>query len=383
MKRLNILTFSLLILSVFNMSCGNPQNAGISGYQDLRENADSLKISDFRVVRLTCELPLDSADKIIVADSLIFVKTTDGLYSFDWNGRFISQYGEKGRASNEYIYVTTFFVDTDSKEVCLIDATQEKFLYFKYDGTFIRKETLEGLAETFPYEAQLLPGRKLMVHCRIYGPSGNLFSVYDLKDGSHTDLRQVSISTEDVAENCGEKMFNLYDGKLSYLMPFEPFIYSYENGEEKVRFQFDNVGKLLNKRKQKKVTNYNIYNAFELLNEGVFVGFSGIYETSSYILLNELSEYRYCILDKNTGKFRRYKYSISNDDDECVRLPLISIKCTYGDWLVGMASPMKMLQYKDFDFIGDDSNLKELEKAIESTTFDSNPCLFFYKIASF
>jgi len=165
-------------------------------------------------------------------------------------------------------------------------------------------------------------------------------------------------------------------------MPFEPFLYSYENGGEKVRYQFANVGKVLNKRKQKKVKDYSFYKAFELLNEGMFVGFSGIYETSSYVLLNELTEYRYCILDKNSGKFRRYQYSISNDDDECVRLPLIAIKCTYGDWLVGMASPMKMLQYKDVDFIGNDSNLKELAKAVEDITLDSTPCLFFYKIAS-
>ena len=370
------------VLSVFNISCNQSSDQGIDGYQDLRENADSIKFSDFRVVKLTGDVPLSSADKISVADSLIFVKTNDGLYSFDWNGRFVSQYGEKGRASNEYIYVTTFFVDTKSKEVCLIDATQEKFLYFKYDGTFLRKETLEGLAETFPYDVQQLPAKKLMVHSRIYGSLGNLFSIYDLKDGSHTDLRPVSISTDNVAEMCGEKMFNLYDGKLSYLMPFEPFIYSYENGSETVRYQFANTGKVLSKRKQKKVKDYSIYKALELMNEGVFVGFSGIHETSSYILLNELSEYRYCILDKNTGKFRRYSYTISNDDDECVRLPLIAIKCTYGDWLVGMASPMKMLQYKDFEFTGKDSNLKELEKAVESTTFDSNPCLFFYKIAS-
>lgn len=382
MKRITILTFLISLLSVFNIGCNQSSEQGIDGYQDFLENADSIKFSDFRVVRLTCDVPLSSADKIMVADSLIFVKTTDGLYSFDWNGRIVSKYGEKGRASNEYIYVTTFFVNTDSKEVCLIDATQEKFLYFKYDGTFLRKESLEGLAEKFPYDAQLLPGRKLMVHNRIYGSLGNLFSIYDLKDGSHTDLRKVSISTDNVADMCGEKMFNLYDGKLSYLMPFEPFIYSYENGSETVRYQFANTGKVLNKRKQKKVKDYSIFRGWELMNEGVFVGFSGIHETSSYILLNELIDYSYCILDKNTGKFRRYRYSIDNDDDECVSLPLISIKCTYGDWLVGMASPMNMLQYKDFDFIGDDSNLKELEAAVESTTLDSNPCLFFYKIAS-
>lgn len=382
MKRITILTFLISLLSVFNIGCNQSSEQGIDGYLDFLENADSIKFSDFRVVRLTCDVPLSSADKIMVADSLIFVKTTDGLYSFDWNGRIVSKYGEKGRASNEYIYVTTFFVNTDSKEVCLIDATQEKFLYFKYDGTFLRKESLEGLAEKFPYDAQLLPGRKLMVHNRIYGSLGNLFSIYDLKDGSHTDLRNVSISTDNVADMCGEKMFNLYDGKLSYLMPFEPFIYSYENGSETVRYQFANTGKVLNKRKQKKVKDYSIFRGWELMNEGVFVGFSGIHETSSYILLNELIDYSYCILDKNTGKFRRYRYSIDNDDDECVSLPLISIKCTYGDWLVGMASPMNMLQYKDFDFIGDDSNLKELEAAVESTTLDSNPCLFFYKIAS-
>lgn len=382
MKRITILTFLLSVLSVFNIGCNQSSEQGIDGYQDFLENADSITFSDFRVVRLTCDLPLSSADKIMIADSLIFVKTNDGLYSFDWNGRFVSKFGEKGRASNEYVYVTSFFVDTDSKEVCLIDATQEKFLYFKYDGTYLRKETLEGLAETFPYDAQLLPGRKLMVHSRIYGSLGNLFTIYDLKDGSHTDLRPASISTDNVAENCGEKMFNLYDGKLSYLMPFEPFIYSYENGKETVRYQFANTGKVLNKRKQKKVKDYSVYSAFELLKEGIFVGFSGIHETSSYILLNELTEYSYCILDKNTGKFRRYRYSIGNDDDECVSLPLIAIKCTYGDWLVGMASPMNMLQYKDIDFTGDDSNLKKLEAAVESTTFDSDPCLFFYKIAS-
>lgn len=383
MKRISILTNLFVVLSVYLIcSCKSTSDSGLNGYQDFRENADSIRFADFKVVRLQSESPLGEVAKLSVTDSIIFVKTIDALYSFDMDGGFVAQYGVKGRASNEYQYVTTFYVDTEAKQVCLIDATQEKLLYFKYDGTFLRKASFEGLAEKILYDAHLLPDNRLFVHNRVFGNSGNLFSILDLKDGSQKDFRPVSISTDDVAETCGEKMFNVYNGRISYLMPFEPYVYSFENNEETVRYKFADVGKVLNRRKQKKIKDYSIYKAFELTEDGVFAGFSGIYETSSFVFLNELTEYSYCILDKGTNKFRRYHYSISNDDDECTRLPIISIKCSYGDWLIGMGSPMKLLQYKSVDITGNDPDLKMLESVIESTSFDSDPVLFFYKIAS-
>ena len=288
----------------------------------------------------------------------------------------------QGRAGNEYINLSAYYVDKDTKQVCIIDGSLGKLLYFGYDGTFIRKQDFEALNSKliFPYDVRLLPDGRLFAHNRIFNDSGLLFAIIDINDETITDFKSVPFSTANTAEYCGEHLCNLFDGHLYYLLPFDPNIYVLDGDKGTVLREIPGVENVPTEKELEGITDYNFFTGFNMYNEGRFAGFSGVYETDSLIFLNELELLNYYIIDKNSGKQKRYQYSL---DDDFKTLPIKSIKATYKDWLIGVIDPMNLIQmFEDMPKNPSDPYLKKLRDTADKTTLESNPVLLFYKIRS-
>lgn len=370
------------LIALFISGCGNSSKSGEYGYKELYPNADRITFDDFRIVELSKDVPLSYISKITVEDSLIFFCSNDCLYSFNMDGSFNTTYGMQGRAGNEYINLSAYYVDKDTKQVCIIDDYSGKLLYYGYDGSFIRKQELEALTRntSMLYDVRLLPDGRLFAHNRIYNDSRLLFSIIDLKSGSITGFKSVLFSTANTAEYCGEHLCNLFDGHLYYLLPFDPNIYLLDGDKETVLREIPGVENVPTEKELESITDYNFFTGFNMYNEGRFAGFSGVYETDSLIFLNELELWNYYIIDKNSGKQKRYQYSL---DDDFKTLPIKSIKATYKDWLIGVIDPMNLIQMcEDMPKNPSDPYLKKLRDTADKTTIESNPVLLFYKISS-
>jgi hypothetical protein len=385
MKLNNVLKAVALcgLVITFVSSCGNNSQSGEYGYKELYPNADKITFDDFKIVKLSKDVPLGSIYKIKVEESLIFIHSSDErLYSFNMDGSYKTAYGMQGRAGNEYINLSAFYVDKKAKQVCIIDASLGKLLYYDYDGNFIRKQELEALNSKliFPYDVRLLPDGRLFVHNRIFNDSGLLFAIIDINDGTITDFKSVPFSTANTAEYCGEHLCNLFDGHLYYLLPFDPNIYVLDGDKGTVLREIPGVENVPTEKELEGITDYNFFTEFNMYNEGYFAGFSGLYETDSLIFLNELEMMNYYIIDKNSGKQKRYEYSL---DDDIKTLPIKGIKATYQDWLIGVSDPMNLIQMnEDMPENPSDPYLKKLRDTAGKTTIESNPILLFYKIKS-
>lgn len=370
------------LIALFISGCGNSSKSGEYGYKEPYPNADRITFDDFRIVELSKDVPLSSISKINIEDSLIFFCSNECLYSFHMDGSFNTTYGMQGRAGNEYINLSAYYVDKDTKQVCIIDDYSGKLLYYGYDGSFIRKQELEALTRntSMLYDVRLLPDGRLFAHNRIYNDSRLLFSIIDLKSGSITGFKSVLFSTANTAEYCGEHLCNLFDGHLYYLLPFDPNIYLLDGDKETVLREIPGVENVPTEKELESITDYNFFTGFNMYNEGRFAGFSGVYETDSLIFLNELELLNYYIIDKNSGKQKRYQYSL---DDDFKTLPIKSIKATYKDWLIGVIDPMNLIQmFEDMSKNPSDPYLKKLRDTADKTTIESNPVLLFYKISS-
>ena len=367
----------------FTAGCGNSSKSGEYGYKELYPNANQITFDDFKIVELSRDIPLGSIYKIKVEDSLIFINSSDErLHSFNMDGSYNTSYGMPGRAGNEYINLSAFFIDKNAKQVCIIDASLGKLLYYSYDGTFIRKQELESLNSRLNvlYDVRLLPDGRLFAHNRIYNDNGQLFAIIDLNDGSITDFKSVPFSTANTAEFCGEHLCNPFGGHLYYILPFDPNIYILNGNEGTVCREIPGVENVPTQKELENITDYSFFTGYNMYNEGYFPGFSGLYETDSLIFLNQMEMMNYYIIDKNSGKQRRYEYSL---DDDIKTLPIKGIKATYQDWLIGVGDPMDLIQMtEDMPDNPSDPYLKKLRDTASKTTFDSNPVLLFYKIRS-
>lgn len=358
------------------------EKAPAEGYSELNYNAYGIKFDGFKIIDLSDEVLLSEINRVIVSDGLIFISDSENyLYSFNMDGSFHARYGNKGRAGNEYLYISSFDVEVDSDQVCIIDDTQGKFLYFNYDGSLIRTSQLDVFNQNVRiYDFYSMSDDKWFVHNRIFNDDRILFSFVNPDSGAVQPFRTVRFSTDNIADMCGEHMLNVYDGKVCYIAPYEPYIYSLEGDKEVKRYEFKGITKTVSPKEQSKIDDYSIFKNFELYNEGAYVGFSGLYETDSFIFLNEMTDLNYYIIDKKTGVQRRYSYSY---DEDVSNLPIFGIRGTYEDWLVGVVKPSKLLNYEEYvPRRSSDENVRTLRGAVNKARIDSNPSIFLYRIAS-
>ena len=366
----------------FVSGCGNSSKSGQYGYKELYPNAEGISFDEFKIVELSKDVPLGTVSKITIEDSLIFFCSDERLYSFNMDGSFNTVYGMQGRAGNEYINLSAYYVDRNTKQVCIIDGSLGKLLYFDFEGNFIRKQDFEALNTklNFLFDVRLLPDGRLFVHNRIYNDSGLLFAIVDLNNGSITDFKSVPFSTANTAEFCGEHLCNMFDGHLYYILPFDPNIYVLDGDKGTVCREIPGVENVPTQKELESITDYNFFTGYNMYNEGKFAGFSGVFETDSLIFLNVMEQMNYYIIDKNTGVQKRYDYSL---DDEVRKLPIKRIKATYKDWLIGVVDPMNLIQMcEDMPKNPSDPYLKKLRDTADKTTIESNPVLLFYKISS-
>lgn len=374
-----IISATLCGLAFAVFSC--TQSGDKIGYSNLNPNAQGIEFADFNVVKLSDDVLLGNIYRINVADDLIFVADSeDRLFSFNMDGSLHAQYGLKGRAGSEYMYLSAFYIDQEADQVCIIDNTQGKLLYFEYDGKFVKADKSEAFNQkTMCYDVYPMPDGKWFVHNRIYNDSNVLFLTVDQADGDIQTVRSVLFETPNIADMCGEHLLSVYDGNISYIAPFDPVIYSYESGKETKRMEIQGITKTLSDKDQSNIKDYDFFKSYNLYNDGYFVGFTGMYETGSFILFNELTSGNYYIIDKNTGIQKRYEYSC---DEELKNLPIMGIKAVYKDWFVGIQSATLLLGYyaENMPKKSSDPFISKLDNTIKELKEESNPCILFYKI---
>lgn len=88
-------------------------------------------------------------DRLKIYDDTIYIldERLSKLMSFDKEGDFITQYGERGRSKSEYVRMNSF--DVDKHYVYLYDDASEKMSLFTHDGQFVQKVETPFWGEDF------------------------------------------------------------------------------------------------------------------------------------------------------------------------------------------------------------------------------------------
>ena len=92
---------------------------------------------------------LGEITEVLVDDDLIFIShiphaggsylTDQELSVYDKNGKYLRRIGRKGRAQNEYLYLTSWALDKANKEVYMFDRSTSVIKKFSYQGEYISK----------------------------------------------------------------------------------------------------------------------------------------------------------------------------------------------------------------------------------------------------
>ncbi len=313
--------------------------------------------------------------RIEMNDSFIFVLEYDKLYTFTREGKFISQISRKGEGPEEYIVLSSFYVDNPKQQVTIIDSYKNLLINYDFMGNYLSSVSVP--AEAFPSSHYtLLTGDNLLL-------SHNMMDMHDTKSYSLFDMDKQKVKSYFSYQpiTVGNYMYPYSwhpmakAGKdIDIIMPLCDTIYTYLSATSSFepKYIIETLYKMIPKDKIRKNTPSYTEDICKLCEQGYFSGFTGIFETETKVLL----EYKdmgvvmgYFLFDKSS-KAGNYYLNCSSKEDTV--LPFFHTIYAYKNVFVGCAQPRDLLKLENIQD-------KEIRERIQELDEDDNPCLILYE----
>lgn len=194
-----VMLFLLLPLLLFSCKGTEVGIGSVTGF-DLpeKENGEGIEGVKYKLVPLEQKegYVLSSPRKLIMADSIVYILDSRQLVSYTVDGKFRCKIGQNGHGRNEYITLTTFYVD-DDKNVVLLDSYKNSLIKFNKDGKFLDEKKLAPA--DLKYAQSLMPtekGNQLFVYNHIYNDFNQLCRIVDTESGKETEISSTPLRTD-------------------------------------------------------------------------------------------------------------------------------------------------------------------------------------------
>ena len=303
-------TIIIIALSLFS-SCSsqkeNQEHNSIYSYADLKEYSTTITRSeDFLTLPLEY-VELETTDnslvgyveRIVVNDSLIYIKSDGSLHLFERNGKFRNSIGRVGQGPKEVISIFDFAVDAENQEVYILDLQGQKINVYKNNNTFLR--SIPCKEEGIFRHVEIYKGEVCLTYMNLMGNEVNKFRSTD-KEGNTRCISANDVKFESLQPFAVSDCKTMQQTEIGLLVRqnFNDTIYTYrpEKDEVTLRYAFDFDDLKLS---------YELLRDLETFkrNEGSIAYIPDITETNKHVFVDMVvckRKEKY-IIDKNTKTF--------------------------------------------------------------------------------
>lgn len=140
-----LILLTCCLLSSCSLQNKNQASDFIYSYSDLKEYSTAITQSNDLLKSSLEYVELETTDnslvgyieKIVVNDSLIYIKSDGYLHLFDRSGKFRNSIGQVGQGPKDVISIFDFAVDAKTQHVYILDLQGQKINVYKNDNTFL------------------------------------------------------------------------------------------------------------------------------------------------------------------------------------------------------------------------------------------------------
>jgi len=330
-----------------------PEKANGEGFDNVKYNIIGLEKNK--------QIVLVSPKKIEIADSIIYILDDNKVVSYNSEGKYLCSIGHRGHGHNEYLNLSTFYID-DKNNVVLYDSYKNTLLRYSKNGKFIDKKTLSTI--DLKYAQSIIPvdEESIFVYNFLYNDFNQLCRTVNVNDEKENAICSVPLRTDNTMERVGNNPCSIYkgNGTIRYVRPFDNKIY---NLNDNSALCIETSEKIMSEKDMVEIKDYSVSTYAECLNSGIFTGFTDIFETKRYLLL-ACHNFSYTLIDKEHMKCQKYYYDPKTTDE---KIPLYNIKGAFDDKLIGLLSieDLKELSSSETNRI-----TKDLNKVVKDNSFD-------------
>lgn len=384
------ITWSYLIFGfLFFLSCtvyGEKANEGILLLKKV--NPDELNIS-----LISSVVKLETTDSCLMGDivqiekddSVIFILDTyKKIYAFDCKGGFLNRIGVYGESPDSYLSCPFFYLDKNKKVLSIVDNIRFKILNYTYAGKFLSAEEIQSPEEIkWSSEGMISDDGNLLVY-RVMNPWDNFqYVLFDVKNSFTCLWKNYSydpIRLKDHAVDFSSRpMADTKEG-IHFILPLCDTVFQFSQGNIIPACVIELPLPMLPKKFFKDELNtqksyFSMVN--NLAGDTYFSGFTGIFETSTHLLLKYRDGYiaSYYLADK---KERKGSFQQLKGGPDLKEIPLWDILSATEDEFISAISCEMLLDWEEK--VEDKSAIHpDLKKILAISQFDDNPCLVFYR----
>lgn len=390
-------SFILFLLSLFITSCvtnNEDDNKSQSVIDHLTfTNNENYPLRDIAYNTFNI-IALETNDECLIRNimearpylSYLYVLDNSGtLFVFDRNGKFINQIGRKGNGPDEYLKLSSFFINKNEDRIVIIDDFKNKMYNYDLTGNFINSKSTDPSIKYTNYSMMTEEG-DILLNYIINFDDNEAYSIIDGEDCSKNEYLKSYAPIEVkgyLYSFSNHPMSESVDGNINFIMPLCDTIFEYSNKQYRPKYVVDASSKMVD-RSLFKTNATDMGASYPLMlskyvNDGFFTGFAGIFETDKYILLryrHKGSLSGFFIANKKSLKGNYYSSSTPKNPS---KMPFYYIIGSNDNEFIGTVNATDILSlYDDLQNNASEKILNKLKKTVEGLDEESNPCLVFY-----
>ena len=281
MKRI---TCRILLLISLGLASGciwnkSDQILSLRGFDENKLSLSSI-IDSVEIIPLDISKPFRSISKLVVKDSLMFLQCEQGLFVYNLKGEFKYEISKRGRAKNEWTRLDTFILDEE--KILVLDGYMDKVMYFSADGEYLYSHENVGGVFDHIQDAEMLSSDKILLCNTIFGNKNTIFETYDLHNKQLNKLASTPVHNKGYSSlPTGHHQMSVYDGNVLCVLPKMNIVYRYEQDAFYPYFKIETNQPLWKQRELASIDDYTPNSV-----DKKFSGFSGVFETENYYVLN-------------------------------------------------------------------------------------------------
>lgn len=306
------------LLALVMAACGqkSPKEAGdipaIAFHVDKSKKMASL-FNEYTFIQLEttddCVLPVIKR-VIDINDTLVVLSNANDIFTFERNtGKLIGRISSQGEGPEEYVEASDIFADANG-QIGIVDRLRGEVKYFTTKGSFSKAIKI-GHELAWMNNVELASDGSLLVSNQLtggYPPQRYAYTLIGTGKGgkrasSFDEFAPVTVG--DYSTAFASKPATVCGDEVHFLKFLNDTLFSYRNGEIKPMFRLQTHVPLPSHKVVAKQGEYDIIKLATLCKNGnFFIGFDGIYETDSLVLLvtNVPEQNGFYWIDKNTNK---------------------------------------------------------------------------------
>ena len=343
-------------------------------------------------------IPLETKSECLISDIIciqyrepffFILDRRNKLFVFEKNGRFKAQIGSEGQGPQEYIKISSFFIDVAKQYVVITDDYKNVLLSYDFNGNFKQKTDMPSNLIRLVDKSTLLKNNRLIFNYGVFinelsYNNGNMaYRLIDtenmkvLDEKSYNPIRPTThtmypLSTHPITET---------DKGANFIMPICDTIFSCNNEKFIPEYVIEHKQKMV--PKDKYILDEGPYESLAIKFEknGYFSGFNGIYETDNHILLTYFCSYfNACFLANKKKQEGRYLL-LGEMDENSKNMPLFReiFSCDKKSFVCAV-NMYTAAHYKNVLKKNRNEGLKQFKNIIESLEEDDNPVLIIYTL---